>query len=78
MKSSNRAERRADAARRRLVLKRSESMTRLAYSLAWQAYTGAMSRNAARRALRAEAVRRYGNEQARLMDPRLPAVGDLT
>ena len=46
-------------------------MTLLSYVFAAMAMTGKCSRNAARRRLNAEVVRRYGATQARLMSPRL-------
>lgn len=69
----NRQQRRADAAWRRLTLKRSVSVLRLAEGLAQASDRCLISRNEARRRLQAEVTRRYGKHHASIMQSLLRA-----
>lgn len=72
----NRAERRAALARARLRVKRAISTWALSRRLALVAKAGAMSRNEARRRLRAEVGRRYGAAELKWFGPKLVAAKD--
>ena len=68
----NHAERRARKALVRRVSKRGARVIRLAQAWADKAAAGECSRNAARRCLKSIVVYRYGREEARLINVRLP------
>ena len=78
MKRENRHARRAGLARARRSMKRSARAVALSAGLATEALKGRISRNEARRRLKAEVVRMYGSLHARLIGARLLSVAEVS
>jgi hypothetical protein len=69
--------RRRGVAQAKRAIKRSARVAALSFGLATEALKGRISRNEARRRLKAEVVRMYGRFHAGMIQPRLVSVREL-